>query len=62
MHVKDKTCNIIEAQQLYQKRTLQLRYFPVNILNFLGTVFCRTTPVAPFELRFSIRKELKKES
>ena len=62
MHVKDRSCNSLEGHQVYPKRTLQLRYFPVNIPNLLGTAFYKTTPVAAFELRFSIREELKKES
>ena len=39
VHVKDKSCNSLKAQQLYQKGTLQHRYFSVNIPNILGTVF-----------------------
>ena len=37
--VKDKYCNSLEGQQLYQKGNLQHRYFPVNIPNLLGTSF-----------------------
>ena len=61
VHVKDKPCNSLEGQQLYQKRTPQHRYFPVNILNLLrNNLFYGTTMVAVFELRVSVRKEFKK--
>ena len=60
MHVKDKPCNSLKGQQLYQKWTLEHRYFPVNIPNLLGSnLFHGTTMVAVFELRVSIRKEFK---
>ena len=40
---------------------LQHGCFPVNIPKVLGTAFFGTTPVAAFELRFSIRKEFLKK-
>ena len=54
LHVKDKSCNSLEAQQLYQKRT-STQVFSCERL------FYRTTPVAAFELSFSIRKEFKEK-
>ena len=46
-----KTCSFI-------KKTLQHRYFSVNIPEFLKQLFYRTT-VAAFELCFSIRKNFQ---
>ena len=62
VHVKYKPCNSLEGHQLYQKCTLQHRYFPANIPNLLGNnLFYGTTMVAVFELRVNVRKEFKKK-
>ena len=39
MRIKDKSCNSPEGQQLYLKKRLQHRCFPLNIPKVLGTAF-----------------------
>ena len=58
--VKDKSCNSPEGLQLYWKETA--RHFPVHIPKlFRDCFFNRTTPVAAFEVSFSIKKEFQKK-
>ena len=60
MHVKDKSCNSLQGQQLYQKRTLQHRCFPVNIPNLLGTAFLSNNSDGCFLITFYCQKKKKK--
>ena len=43
------------------KKRFQHGCVPVNISSFMNSFFYRTTPVAAFELCFSIRKEFLKK-
>ena len=60
MRVKDKSCNSPQGLQLYYKET-PTQVFSCEILKVLLTAltvfFYGTTPVAAFEVSFSIGKE-----
>ena len=56
VHVKDKSSKSSGLQACnFIKNRLQSECFSVNIPSFSNSLFYGTTPVAPFELCFSIR-------
>ena len=59
MHIKFKSCNSPEGQQIYLKKTLT-QVFSCEYFKRFGKLFYRKTLLAAFELGFIIRKEFKK--
>ena len=60
MHVKDKSGNSPEGQQLYYKETPTWVCCCEYSKSFRNNFFYRTTLLAAFELCFSIRREFLK--